>query len=92
MNTGLEYEEVVKKILSNKEQLPPISTDLRVDYVVFHDVVTRLSTIFNVRDGAQNLKYWLSREPGKPLVQFAATKQGLAALKRPSGDIAFVDY
>jgi hypothetical protein len=97
-DSAVTPKEVVQNILAQKQCLPPISTELKVDYIVFHDVVTELSTIFNVRAGDHpNLKYWLTRDDptGQLIVSFTASGNGLAALKRPSsgeGNIAFVPY
>lgn len=94
VNTGRSRREVVDSILSNIALLPPVDTDLKVEYIVFHDVLTHLSTIFDVRAGEHpNLKYWLHRAPSGQLnVHFTASGNGLGALRRPttSGDIAFV--
>jgi hypothetical protein len=99
INTGLGYKEMVEHMLVNKDQLPPISTDLKVDYIVFHDVTTELSTIFNVRAGGDRvLKYSLAQESAtrRLNVHFTASGNGFATLNRRSfgegGDIAFVAY
>ena len=99
MNFGQGPKEVVQNILAQKQCLPPISTELKVDYIVFHDVVTELSTIFNVREDDRNLKYWLTRDHragGQLIVRFTASGVGLNTLQRRSsgegGDIAFVAY
>jgi hypothetical protein len=96
VNIGLGHREVVNNLLANKEILPPLDTDLKVEYIVFHDVLTQLSTIFDVRLGEHpNLEYWLARAPSGQLnVHFTASGNGLGALNRsptdPGGDIAFV--
>ncbi|ODM76726.1 hypothetical protein [Bradyrhizobium elkanii] len=92
VNTGRDRREVIDNIRSNMSLLPPVDIDLKVEYVVFHDVLTHLSTIFDVRAGEHpNLKYWLTRAPSGQLnIHFTASGNGLGALKRTSGDIAFV--
>jgi hypothetical protein len=95
-NTGLGRREVVEKILANQESLPSLHTDLEVEYIVFHDVLTQLSTVFDVRTGAHpNLKYWMQQDDGRLNFRFTATGNGFGALRRSSaqgGDIAFVPH
>jgi hypothetical protein len=95
-NTGLGRRELIDNILNNKELLPSVDAALKVEYIVFHDVLTQLSTIFDVRAGEHpDLKYWPARDPSGQLnVHFTASGNGLGALKRSptvqGGDIAFV--
>ncbi|MBR1250019.1 hypothetical protein JQ609_24225 [Bradyrhizobium sp. AUGA SZCCT0169] len=98
MNAGLSREEVVQRLVTriNNGSLPSISTELKVHHVVFHDVVTGLSTVFNVK-ACDDLKYyWLTRDDpaGPAMLRFTVSGNGLGALKRASsgkgGDIAFV--
>jgi hypothetical protein len=95
-NTGLGRREVVEKILANQESLPSLHTDLEVAYIVFHDVLTQLSTVFDVRTGAHpNLKYWVQQDDGRLSFRFTASGNGFGALRRSSakeGDIAFVPH
>ncbi|MCA1471082.1 hypothetical protein I6F09_24740 [Bradyrhizobium sp. IC3195] len=97
-NFGLERKEIVQKILADQDNLPSFHTGVKVGYVVFHDVTTQLSTIFDVRSGSHpNLTFSVQEMNGWLNLHFAVSGNGRGALRRssgPEGNIAFVplDY
>jgi len=94
VNIGLERRDVVEKILADQGSLPSPYTGMKVGYIVFHDVLTRLSTVFDVRTGHPNLDYWVQQDDGGLLsFRYTASGNGSGALRRSSaeeGNIAFV--
>ena len=93
-NSGLGWAEVISK-LQECELLPSDPCKLPIAYIVFHDLTTGFSTIFNVtEDNNRYLKYRFREDVSRRRdIQFNVYGAGVKILKRSfpqEGVIAFI--
>jgi hypothetical protein len=92
-NTGLAWKEVISR-LRRPGLLPPDPRKIPFEYIIFHDNLKGMSTIFNVRGGQSRfLKYKFSEDPsGRRDIQFRAYGPAVNQLTRSpqEGVVGFV--